>query len=88
MGMNIHVEYIVHIFNQCTNLLTQLKQRGLPPAQLQNVFDTIILARVFYALPARRGYMNASDINSLQQLFLKAQRCQLTATNYDVTKLF
>ena len=32
--------------------------------------------------------MNASDINSLQQLFLKAQRWQLTITNYDVTKLF
>ena len=56
--------------------------------QLKNVFDTIILARVLYALPALRGYVNASDINSLQQLFLKAQRWQLTTTNYDVTKLF
>ena len=32
--------------------------------------------------------MNASEINSLQQLFLKAQLWQLSTTNYDVTKLF
>ena len=32
--------------------------------------------------------MNASDINSLQQLFMKAQRWQLTTTNYVVTKVF
>ena len=88
MGMKKHVEYIVHICNQRTYLLTQLKRRGLPPAQLQNVFDTIILARVLYALPAWRGYMNASDINRLRHLFLKAQRWQLTTTNYDATKLF
>ena len=85
MAMKKHVEYIVHICNQRTYLLMQLKRQGLPPAQLQNVFDTIILARVLYALPAWRGYMNASDINSLQHLFLKAQRWQLTTNNYDVT---
>ena len=66
MGMKKHVEYIVNICNQRTYLFTQLKRQGLPPAQLQNVFDTIILARVLYALPAWRGYMDASDINSWQ----------------------
>ena len=88
MRMKKHVEYIVHICNQCTYLLTQLKRQELTPAQLQYVFDTIILARDLYALPAWRGDMNASDINSLQQLFFKAQRWQLTTTNYDVIKLF
>ena len=88
MGMKKHVEYIVNICNQRTYLLTQLKRQGLTPAQLQNVFDTIILARILYALPAWRGYMKASDINSLKHLFLKEQRWQLITTNYDVTKLF
>ena len=88
MGMKKHVEYSVHICNQRTYLLTRLKRQGLPPAQLQNVSDTIILARILYALPAWRGYMNASDINSFKHLFLKAQRWQLITTNYDVTKLF
>ena len=88
MGMKKHVEYILHICNQRTYLLTQLKRQGLPPTQLKNVLDTIILARILYALPAWRGYMNTSDINSLKHLFLKAQRWQLITTNYDVTKLF
>ena len=46
MGMKKHVEYIVHICDQRTYLLTQLQRQGLPPAQLQNVFDTIILSRI------------------------------------------
>ena len=69
MGMKKHIEYIVHICNQRTYLLRQLKRQGLPPAQLKNVFDTIILARVLYALPEWRDYMNASDINSLSSYF-------------------
>ena len=32
MGMEKYVEYIVHICNKRTYLLTQLKQQGLPPA--------------------------------------------------------
>ena len=52
MGMKKHVEYIVHICNQRTYLRTQLKRQGLPPAQMQNVFDTIVLTHVLDALPA------------------------------------
>ena len=46
MGMRKHVDYILHICKQRTYLLTQLKRQGLPQTQLQNVFDSIILARV------------------------------------------
>ena len=42
------------------NLLAQLKGQGLPQMQLQSVFDAIILARVQYASPAWRGYLNLS----------------------------
>ena len=34
MGMKKYVEYIMHICNQRTYLLTQLKRQGMPPAQL------------------------------------------------------
>ena len=49
MGMRKHIDYILHICNQRTYLLTQLKRQGLPEMQLQSVFDAIILARVLYA---------------------------------------
>ena len=70
------------------SLLTQLEGPGLPQMQLQSVFDAIILARVLYASPAWRGYLNAADIDSLQQLFAKAKRWQMVSDNYDVYQLF
>ena len=48
-------------------LLTQLKMQVLPMAQLQSVFDAVILSRVFYAASAWRGYLSAGEITSLQQ---------------------
>ena len=53
--------YCTYICNQRTYLLTQLKRQGLPLAQLQSVFDVIILSRVLYAAPAWRGYLSAAD---------------------------
>ena len=60
--------------DQRTYLLTQLKRQGLSLAQLQSVFDVIILSRVLYAAPAWRGYLSAADTECLQQLFVKAKR--------------
>ena len=88
MGMRNHVHFILHIFNQGTYLLTQLKMQWLLQTQLQSIFDSIILARVLYASPAWRGYLNATDIDSLQQLFVKAKRWHIVSDNYDVSQLF
>ena len=55
MGTRKHVDYILHICNQRTYFLSQLKRQGLPQTQLQSVFDAIILAPVLYASPAWRG---------------------------------
>ena len=52
------------------------------------VFDAIILARVLYASPAWRGYLNAANFDILQQLFVKAKRWQIVSVNYDVSHFF
>ena len=87
MCMRKHVDYILHICHQQTYLLTQLRRQGLPQTQLQSVFDAIILAPVLYASPAWRGYLSAVDIDSLQQLFIKAKRWQIFTDKYDVSHL-
>ena len=74
----------MHICNQRAYLLTQLKRQGLPLAQLQQVFDSIILARLLYAL---RGYLSSTDINCLQQFLDKAKRWHITACNYSIDEL-
>ena len=55
IGLKKHVKYIVHIGNQRTYLLTQLKRQGLSPAQLQNVFDTINSCLLVSFIPCRHG---------------------------------
>ena len=50
----------MHICNQRAYLLTQLKSPGLSLAQLQQVFSSIILARVLYDAPALRGYLSST----------------------------
>ena len=52
--------------------------------QLQSVFDAIVRSRVFYAAPAWRGYLNAGEMANLQQLFAKAKRWNIVASNYDI----
>ena len=46
-----HVDYIMHICNQRSYLLTQLKRQSLPMAQLRSVFDAIALSRAFMQHP-------------------------------------
>ena len=77
----------MHICNQRSYLLTQLKRQGLPMAQLQSVFDAIVLSRVLYAAPTWRGYLSAEEMASLQQLFAKATRWNIVARNYDIDVL-
>ena len=56
-------------------------------AQPQSVFDAIVLSRLLYAAPACRGYLSAGEMASLQQLFAKAKRWNIVASNYDIDVL-
>ena len=56
-------------------------------AQLQSVFDAIVLLRVLYAAPAWGGYLSAGEMASLQQLFAKTKRWNIVASNYDIDVL-
>ena len=51
-SMRKHIDYIIHICNQRSYWLTQLKRQSLPMAQLQSVFNAIALSHVLYAAPA------------------------------------
>ena len=56
-------------------------------AQLQSVFDAIVLSLVLYAAPALRGYLSAGEMARLQQLFAKAKRLNIVASKYDIDVL-
>ena len=88
LGFRKHIDYVMHICNQRTYLLTLLKRQGLPIAEMQKVFIAIILARVFYAAPAWRGYLTSSEINCMQHFLDKAKRWNITASSYNIEELF
>ena len=52
--------------------------------QLQSVFDAIVLSRLLYAAPAWRAYIRAGEMASFQQLFAKAKRWNIVASNYHI----
>ena len=56
-------------------------------AQLQSVLDAIVLSGVLNAVPAWRGNLSAGEMASLQQLFAKAKRWNIAASNYDIDVL-
>ena len=85
--MRKRIDYIMHICYQRSYLLTQLKRQGLPMAQLQSVFDAIVLSRILYAGPAWRGYLSVGEMAMLQQLFAKAKRWNIVASIYDINVL-
>ena len=86
--MRKHIDYVLHICNQRTYLLTQLKRQGLSLSQLQSVFDANIFSRAIYAAAAWRGYLSAADTECLQQLFVKAKRWNIVSNVYDIDAIF
>ena len=54
--------------NQCTYLITPLKQLGLLQEQLERVFDAFIVYCLLYAAPAWRGYLSSADIVCIQNI--------------------
>lgn len=82
-----HVDYVLRIANQRLYLLNLLRKRGLNQQGLSIIFESIIIARVMYAMPAISGFISAHDLSRINKLFKKANKWGLTSKSYDFTKL-
>ena len=69
------------------NLLTQLKKQGLKLAETDNVFKSIILTKLIYALPVLSGYLTEHQIEQINSVFRKARKWQLTTDEYDIVAI-
>ena len=47
-----------------------------------SVFHAILISRLLYAAPARRGFARAADIDCIQCMLVKAKRWQLVSRDY------
>ena len=67
-------EYVLKICNQRLYLLHQLKKQGLPRKQLEQVFESIVLSRVTYAVAAWWGFTSIAERIELQKCVHKVVR--------------
>ena len=82
LGISRHVDYVIHICNQQVYLLNQLKQHGLPPVEIQRVFEAIVMSCMLYASPAGSRYASANDIESLQKHLIRAKCWRIVDKDY------
>jgi len=87
LRFNEYVSTLVTICNQRLYLLTQLKKQGLKLAETDNVFKSIVLSKLIYALPMLFGYLTDHQIEQINSVFRKARKWQLTIDDYDIVAI-
>ena len=87
LRFNDYVSALVTVCNQRLYLLTQLKKQGLKLAETDNVFKSIILTKLIYALPMLFGYLTDHQIEQINSVFRKARKWQLTIDEYDIVTI-
>ena len=84
LSWSCQVDSILVAASQRLYLLNQLRHMSLDIVGLSNVFRSLVVSKMLYALPAISGSLNQSDINRLDALLRKAKRWGLT----DMTETF
>ena len=87
LSWSCQVDSILVAASQRLYLLNQLRHISLDIVGLSNVFRSLVVSKMLYALPAIwpiSGSLNQSDINRLDALLRKAKRWGLT----DMTETF
>ena len=60
--------------SQANDLLKLLKHQSLPPDMLSIVAHSLIVSRIFYALPSRGGFLSAELIGTVDALLSRQKR--------------
>jgi hypothetical protein len=82
-----HVNYLLSICAQRQYLLKLLRQQGLPPDQLNIVYNAIIVSRITYVLPVWAGFLTADLTNRINAMFRKAFRWGFSKQCDNISKL-
>ena len=74
-----------HILSQITQryyLLVQLKNMAIEKSMLNQIFQSLIISRIRYAIEAISGNLNNSDIDMIDSVLRKAQRWGISSVAY------
>jgi hypothetical protein len=83
----MHVNYVLSLVNQRLYLINQLRKTGLSAKARKVVFHSLIISRLFYALPAFAGFLSCADIAHFNALFCKSVRWDILDHLFDFDEL-
>jgi len=72
LSFNEHVRYVTAICAQRVYFLKRLRDQGLPVNQLHIVFESLIVNRIRYAIPAWGGFVTAELRGTVLNVNLKS----------------
>ena len=82
--------FIYCILSQCAQrmyVLRLLQHQGLPPDKLHIITYSLIVSRIYYALPACGGFLSADLTCKINALFLRLVRLGYLCNNLTVSDL-
>jgi len=82
-----HINNILKLCSQRLYLLKLLRDYGLPPQNLNIIFNSLILSRLQYALSAWSGFLSADSVGMVNSLLKRAFKYGDTNSLYTLEAL-
>ena len=74
LSMSLHVQKILSSCSQTLYALKTLRAQGLNSIALRNIYRSVVLAKIMYAVSAWYGYTTQADRQRIDSLFTKGKR--------------
>ena len=87
LGWSIHINNILSQAMQRFYLLRQLKFMSMSGDALDNVFASLVLSRINYALPVFAHNLSKDDTNKINALLRKSQKWGVNSKSYNLFEL-
>ena len=87
LGWSIHINNILSQAMQLFYLLRQLKFMSMSGDALDNVFVSLVISRINYALPVFAHNVSKDDSNKINALLRKSQKWGVNSKSYTLFEL-
>jgi len=87
LSTTAYIDRLLMQVNQRLYLLSLLQSSGLQRSSLHLLFNTLVINKLTYALPAYAGQLTVDDKNRINAISRKAMRRGLTLTAFDIDTL-
>jgi hypothetical protein len=87
LHFDVHVNFVLKVYNQLSYLLWNLRNQGLSIAQLNIVFDAVSLSRIMYASQSWSGFVSCELADRIDASFRRMFRYGLCQNFYNFREL-